>query len=167
MQIRDIMTQPVCDISPEATLHEAAQTMKSADVGVLPVCRDDKLIGLITDRDITVRAVAEGRDPDATRVSEAMTPDLIFCYDDESVEAAAWLMEARQIRRLPIMDHRQHLVGMLSIGDIATRQPSDRLSSELLEQVSLARPSMADSLNLQIEPADGPPTLVHFRAPLH
>lgn len=139
MQVRDIMTHRVSDIAPDATLHDAAKAMQVQDVGALPVCKDNKLIGLITDRDITVRAVAEGCNPDATRVKDAMTPELIYCYDDETVEAAVKVMEARQIRRLPVMDHQQRLVGIVSLGDIATRQPSEQLSSEILEQVSLPK----------------------------
>jgi CBS domain-containing protein len=136
MQLREIMTHEVHAVPPEANLRHAAQRMKSWDIGVLPVCRNDKLIGVITDRDIAVRAVAEGKDPEACCVSDAMTPDLIYCYEDEDVEQAAQLMEDRQIRRLPVMDREQHLVGIVSLGDLATRQRDARLSNEVLEQVS-------------------------------
>jgi CBS domain-containing protein len=144
MQIRDIMTHRVRDISPEATLREAAQTMMALDIGALPVCRDDKLIGVITDRDITVRAVAEGRNPESTLVGDVMSSELIFCHADDDVESAARLMETRQIRRLPVLDQRQRLIGMLSLGDIATRQANEGLSSEVLEHVSLPALPPAD-----------------------
>src|SRR5947208_1175005 len=101
MQLREIMTHEVEAIRPDISLREAAQKMKSLDVGALPVCQNDKLVGLITDRDITVRGVAAGQDPKSACVSDAMTPELIFCYEDEDVERAAKLMEEKQIRRLP------------------------------------------------------------------
>lgn len=136
MQLRDIMTHDVQVIPPEASLKDAAREMKSQDVGALPVCRNDKLIGLITDRDIAVRAIAEGKNPDACCVSEAMTPGLIYCYEDDDVQKAMNLMEQRQIRRLPVMDHNQRLVGVVSLGDLATRQQNDRISGQVLQQVS-------------------------------
>ncbi|HXE55349.1 MAG TPA: CBS domain-containing protein, partial [Tepidisphaeraceae bacterium] len=104
--------------------------------GALPVCRNDKLIGLITDRDIAVRAIAEGKNPDACCVSEAMTPGLIYCYEDDDVQKAINLMEEKQIRRLPVMDHNQRLVGVVSLGDLATRQQNDQISGQVLQQVS-------------------------------
>src|SRR5258707_7180645 len=102
MLLREIMSRDVHVIAPETSLRHAAQKMKSWDVGALPVCRNDELVGLITDRDITMRAVAEGKDPDSSLVGDAMTSALIYCYDDEAVERAAQLMEEKQIRRLPV-----------------------------------------------------------------
>jgi CBS domain-containing protein len=130
------MTRDVHVIGPETSLRHAAQKMKSWDVGSLPVCQNEKLIGLITDRDITVRAVAAGKSPDACPVSDAMSGDLIYCYEDEDVERAVKLMEEKQIRRLPVMDRNDRLVGVVSLGDLATRQRDDRLSGQVLEQVS-------------------------------
>jgi CBS domain-containing protein len=91
---------------------------------------------MITDRDITVRAVADGRDPRQSTVREAMTGQAIFCYEDEEIERAARLMEEKQIRRLPVFDRNQRLCGIVSLGDLATRLGDDRLSGEVLEQVS-------------------------------
>ena len=122
MQLREIMTRDVHAVPPETSLRHAAQKMKSWDIGVLPVCQNDKLIGVITDRDIAVRAVARGQNPESCCVSDAMTPDLIYCYEDEDVERAAKLMEEKQIRRLPVMDRSKHLVGIVSLGDLAIRQ---------------------------------------------
>src|SRR5687768_16981474 len=102
MLLRDVMTPGIADIPPQATLAEAAQRMKSLDVGALPVCDNDRLVGMITDRDITVRAVANGCDPRNTPVEHAMSADVFYCYEDEPVESAAKLMEEKQIRRLPI-----------------------------------------------------------------
>jgi CBS domain-containing protein len=136
MKLRDIMTKQVQEVPPEATLQEAAQLMKSIDTGALPVCDHHRLIGMITDRDITIRGTASGQSPQQAHVSDVMTNDLIFCYEDEDVEEAARLMEARQIRRLPVLDRSKRLVGIVSLGDIAVRQHNDALSGEVLEQVS-------------------------------
>jgi CBS domain-containing protein len=144
MQLRDIMTHEVHVIPPDTSLRHAAQKMKGWDVGSLPICQDDKLIGVITDRDIAVRAVAEGVNPESGCVGDSMTADFIYCYDDEDVEQAAKLMEEKQVRRLPVMDRKtKRLVGIVSLGDLATRHRDDQLSHEVLEQVSQpAQPHM-------------------------
>ncbi|MGZ8466943.1 MAG: CBS domain-containing protein [Candidatus Binatia bacterium] len=90
-------------------------------VGALPVCDGERIHGVITDRDLAIRLVAEGRDPARTRVSDIMTPGVSYCFDDQSVEEAVMLMEAEQIRRLPILNREKQLVGMLSLGDLAIR----------------------------------------------
>lgn len=136
MLLRDIMTPGVSEVPPTATLREAADKMRSLDVGLLPVCDGQKILGVLTDRDIAIRAVAEGRDPNSTSVCDAMTSDVIYCFDDEDVQKAAQLMEQRQIRRLLVMDHDKHAVGIVSLGDIATRTADDQLSGEILERVS-------------------------------
>jgi CBS domain-containing protein len=136
MQLQSIMTRDVHAIPPNMSLHDAAATMKALNVGALPVCQNDKLIGLITDRDITVRAVAAGQDPQSCPVSDAMTSSLICCYENDDVEKAAQRMEDAQIRRLPVIDHRHQLVGIVSLGDLATRSHDGKLSSEVLEEVS-------------------------------
>src|SRR4029450_1986600 len=96
-----------------------------------------------TDRDIAIRAVADGRDPTRTRVSDAMTPEVCYCFDDDDVEEAPELMEDRQIRRLLVMDHNKHAVGIVSLGDLATRAHDDMLTGEVLECVSEPRGSRA------------------------
>ena len=136
MQLREVMTRNVEEIPPQATLRDAAQRMRSLDVGALPVCENNKLVGMITDRDITVRAVADGCDPQRSTVREAMTGQIVFCYEDEDVQRAARMMEEKQIRRLPVFDRNQRLCGIVSLGDLATRLRNDRLSGEVLEQVS-------------------------------
>src|ERR671937_1268828 len=101
MQVKEVMTHGVECIRPEATLQEAATKMKELDVGPLPVCGDDdRLVGMLTDRDITIRAVAEGQDPKTARVQDVMTPDITYCFEDQDVKEAARLMEEKQIRRL-------------------------------------------------------------------
>ena len=136
MLLRDVMTRGIEDIAADATIVEAAERMRSLDVGALPVCQNDKLVGVITDRDIAIRAVADGCDPKATSVSDAMSRDLFYCYEDESVETAAKLMEEKQIRRLPVFDRNNRAVGIVSLGDLAVRNRDDRLSGEVLERVS-------------------------------
>lgn len=136
MIVRDIMSRNVEVIHPHSVLQEAAGKMKSLDVGSLPVCDNQRLIGVITDRDITLRAVADGRDPGATKVSDVMTPELIYCYDDEPVREAAKLMERYQIRRLPIINRDKQLVGIVSLGDLAVETSNEKLSGKVLEQVS-------------------------------
>jgi len=136
MKISEILTpNPQC-ISPETTLTSAAKKMKSLDVGMLPICERDRLVGTVTDRDITIRAVASGANPNTATVREAMTPDIVYCFDDEDVEDAAELMEQKQVRRLPVLSRDKRLVGILSLGDLAVRSQRDKLAGEVLERVS-------------------------------
>lgn len=136
MKLRDMMTSKIEDIPADATLMQAAAKMKLLDIGAIPVRENDRLVGMITDRDIAVRAVAEGRDPKKTPVREAMSRDLCFCYEDEGVESVAKLMKEKQIRRLPVFDRTERAIGMVSLGDLAVRNHDDRLSGEVLERVS-------------------------------
>ncbi len=136
MQLKDIMTRDVEVVSPDATLKEAAEKMKSLDVGVIPVCDGERLVGMLTDRDITIRATAEGRDPNTTKVSETMTPDVAYCYEDQDIAAAALIMEERQIRRLPILSRDKRVVGIVALGDLAVDTGDEELSGEVLEEVS-------------------------------
>jgi CBS domain-containing protein len=137
MLLREVMTPHVEVIHPDATLTEAARKMKSLDVGPVPVCDGDRLQGMLTDRDITIRATAEGRDPNTTRVREVMTPDVVYCFEDQDVREAADIMEHRQIRRLLILNRDKRLVGIVSLGDLATQTGDEELdSSELTETLS-------------------------------
>jgi CBS domain-containing protein len=136
MQIKEIMTTGVEVVRPDETLQEAARKMKSVDVGPLPVCDGERLVGMITDRDIIVRATAEGRDPKTTPVKDAMTPGVVYVYEDQDIEEAASLMKERQIRRLVVLDRNKRLVGILSLGDIAEDVDDDLLSGDVLEGVS-------------------------------
>jgi CBS domain-containing protein len=136
MLLRDMMTARIEDISADATLMQAAEKMRLLDIGAIPVRENDRLVGMITDRNITVRAVAEGRDPKKMAVREAMSPDICFCYEDDSVESAAKLMEEKQIRRLAVYDRSERAIGVVSLGDLAVRNGDDRLSGEVLERVS-------------------------------
>jgi CBS domain-containing protein len=136
MLIKEVMTRGVEVVRPDETLQQAAHKMKSIDVGPLPVCDGDRLVGMITDRDIIVRATAEGRDPRTTPVKDAMTPGVVYVYEDQDIEEAASLMKERQIRRLVVLDRNKRLVGILSLGDLAEDSGDEQLSGEVLESVS-------------------------------
>src|SRR5262245_48008192 len=104
MRVKDVMTQGVACAAPDATLQEAAAKMKSLDVGMLPVCDNDRLVGTVTDRDITVRATAEGEAPTDVRVRDVMTPEVFYCFEDALVSDAALLMQQKQVRRLVVLN---------------------------------------------------------------
>jgi CBS domain-containing protein len=135
MQLSQIITREVETIGPQTSIKEAAQRMRSLDVGSLPVCDGRRLLGMVTDRDITIRITSEGRDVNTTPVSEAMTPDLAFVFEDDDVRQAAKVMKERQIRRLPVLDRGKNLVGIISLGDLSGTG-DDKLSGDTLEQVS-------------------------------
>jgi CBS domain-containing protein len=129
------MTSGVESIPADTTIRNAAEKMASMDVGVLPVVEGEELIGIITDRDICIRAVAEGLDPDATTVQDIMTPHVECCHEDDALEACAELMEQRKIRRVVVVDEDDHVSGIVSLGDIATRSGDRELPEEVLEEV--------------------------------
>ncbi len=136
MKIKEISTPEPQHISPDATLVEAAEDMKSRNVGILPICENDILIGTVTDRDITVRAVAEGRNPYTTKVREVMSSKIIYCFGDQNIEDAAQMMEKGKIRRLPVLDDDNRLVGIVSIGDLAVRAHRNDLAGRTLAAVA-------------------------------
>jgi CBS domain-containing protein len=136
MELRDIMTRNVEVISGDASLKEAATKMKTIDVGFIPVCDGDRLKGILTDRDITIRATADGRDPSKTKVADVMSTDIAYCLEDQEVDEAVSLMEARQIRRLPVLNLDKQLVGIVSLGDIAVHAGDRDMTGETLEEIS-------------------------------
>jgi CBS domain-containing protein len=136
MKIKNILTKDPQVISPDAMICEAARLMKQHDIGMLPVCDGERLVGSVTDRDLTIRGVADGCDPLNTRVAEVMTPGIFWCYDDQEIEEVAQLMEEKQIRRLPIINRKKRLVGIVSLGDLALRAEDNLLAEEVLECVS-------------------------------
>src|SRR3954447_6504788 len=109
MQVKDVMTRGAQCIAPDATLQEAARQMKNLDVGSLPVCENDRLVGMLTDRDITVRATAGACDPCSTHVRDVMTPDVVYCFEDQEISDASRLMEDHQIRRLVVLNRAKRL----------------------------------------------------------
>jgi CBS domain-containing protein len=136
VQLQDIMTRDVEVIHPDATIQEAARQMRGLDLGPLPVCDGDRLVGMLTDRDITVRATAEGRDPKTTKVREVMTCEVLYAFEDQGVTEAARLMEEHQIRRLVILNRDKRLVGIVSLGDVAVHTDNERLAGEVVERMS-------------------------------
>jgi len=125
MKVADLMTPNPQIIDPETTLQHAAELMDDLDVGLLFVCEGDRLIGVVTDRDITVRGTAAGQRPQETKVAAVMTSDLGWCFTDEDVADAERLMREAQIRRLPVLDQNRKIVGVLSLGDLAAKGASD------------------------------------------
>ncbi|MBK1703604.1 CBS domain-containing protein [Halochromatium glycolicum] len=135
MQLQDVMTNQFEYIGHGDSVVHAARMMQEHDIGMLPVLEEHQIIGTLTDRDIVTRGLAEGIDPE-TPVSRIMTTGVHFRYIDDDVETAAKSMEDQQIRRLVVLDRNEHCVGVVSLGDLATRSDGTRLSGEVLEEVS-------------------------------
>lgn len=136
MQVRECMTRDVKIIDPGMTLKEAAKLMSEQDTGFLPVGENDRLVGSLTDRDITTRAVSEGKDPNSTTVRDAMSEHIIYCFDDQDTTEAADLMGENQVRRLAVLNHDKRLVGVVSLGDLASRAHDENAAEQALEEVS-------------------------------
>ncbi len=149
MQIREIMTRGVEVIHPGSTLDVAAAEMKRLDIGLLPVCDGNQLLGIVTDRDITVRSVAQSEDPTSHQVRDIMTPDAVSCFEDQDVDEVARLMQEKQIRRVLVLNRDQQLVGVVSLGDLAAETGNEQLAGETLERVSDPTPSKTDEPEVQ------------------
>ena len=134
-QLKDLMSRDVKVIDPDMTIAEAAQRMRDGDFGMLPVGEDDRMIGTISDRDIAIRAIAEGKDAD-TKVREVMTEGIAWAYEDDSVEKAALIMSERQVRRLPVVNRDKRLVGIVALGDFAVESSEIRPAAEALAKIS-------------------------------
>ena len=137
MLVREIMRSKLESILPSASLRDAAQKMRDLNLGSLPVAEDGKLLGMITDRDICCRGVADGFDPATTNVREIMSRDISFCFSDDSVTDAVRQMESRHIRRLAVLNHDKTVAGFLSVDDLA--HYSRQLAGEVLESVRPAQ----------------------------
>lgn len=136
MKLKDILTKNPQVISPEAMICEAAKMMKEGDIGMLPVCDGERLVGAVTDRDLAIRAVAEGCDPLTTKVKEVMTAGICYGFEEQSLDEVARLMEQKQIRRIAVLNTDKRLVGIASLGDFALRSNDEHLTEELLDSVS-------------------------------
>jgi CBS domain-containing protein len=139
MAIKDLMTHGVEAVKPDETVAAAATKMAERDIGFLAVCDGERLVGALTDRDITVRAVARGLDPNQTAVSDIMSGEVTWCFDDEDIERTAQLMKEKQLRRVVVVDRDTRLVGVVSLGDLARQQEGQ--SADVLESVSAAPPN--------------------------
>jgi CBS domain-containing protein len=136
MKVKDIMTSSVQCLWPDDTVQEAAVTMRERNIGLMPVCKRDRVAGMLTDRDITIRAVAAGCDPTSTRVRDVMTNDVISCYEDDSVDQAARLMRDRQVWRVLVFNRKKLLVGVVSLGDLASETGDLHRIGEVLSNIS-------------------------------
>jgi CBS domain-containing protein len=136
LQLKDFINYRVETAQPGDSLRQAAIKMRDLDVGSLPVCDGQRLQGAITDRDITIRATAKGDDPNQTKVQDAMTPDVVYCYETDTVETAARKMQEHQIRRIFVVNQDKELVGITSLGELATVTRDRKLAGKTLEAVS-------------------------------
>lgn len=136
MQVRDVMTRSFQSIGQQTTLHEAAVRMRDLDVGMLPVNDNGEITGTLTDRDITIRGTAQGADPYVTTVGAIMSSEVVYCREDDELDAAARIMEQHQIRRLLVRNTTGEFTGMLSVADLARHPDSEPMASGIMEEVS-------------------------------
>ena len=134
-KLKDVMTSKVEVISPESTISEAAQRMRDGDFGLLPVGENDRMIGTISDRDIAIRAVAEGKNS-STKVRNVMSEGVHWCFEDDSIEQAVKVMSDNQIRRLPIVNRDKRLTGIVSLADLAVDKTEIGPAAEALAEIS-------------------------------
>ena len=134
-KLKDVMTSEVQVISPDATIRQAAQKMHEGDFGMMPVAENDRMIGAISDRDIAVRGIAEGKGPD-TPVRDVMSEGITWAYEDDSIERAAEIMSEHQIRRLPVVSREKRLVGIVALGDFAVESSDLKPAAEALAEIS-------------------------------
>ncbi len=135
MQVKQAMHKGVQWVAPDVSLPTVAQKMQEFDIGVIPVGDHDRLVGMVTDRDIALKAVALGKNPSKLTAKDVMTKGVIWCRDTDDVNDAAHLMESKKIRRLPVIDANKRMVGMVSLGDIS-HAASQRTAAELTRAVS-------------------------------
>jgi CBS domain-containing protein len=138
VNVSEVMTCGIEKISSAATLEQAAKQMKTHNVGILPVVDGEEVVGVLTDRDIVLRAVSERLRPEMTRVREVMTPKAISCYEDENISEAFLLMEKNLVHRLIVLDRDEKLVGIVSLSDLAAKAKSEKFSGHVLGKVSAA-----------------------------
>lgn len=139
-RVAEIMTRGVRAMRPSDSVVLAAQAMDELNVGVVPVCDGERLVGMVTDRDITIRAVAQGKADQGVTLSSVMSSEVSWCYEDQNVDEVMRDMSKRQIRRLPVVDRDKHLVGMVSLGDIAAKSDGDQVSESLADISEPAEP---------------------------
>jgi CBS domain-containing protein len=142
MQAKELMTHPVECISPDMRLQDAARVMKTLDVGFLPVCENDRLIGTITDRDMVLRVIAEGRVKEDLKARDIMSPAAFWCYEDQTASEVGDYMSKKEIRRVLILDRNKRLAGVVSIGDLAKGGEQDK-AGEAIGIIAEAPPAQA------------------------
>lgn len=134
MYVREVMTANVNYVAPDARIPEVARLMRDEDIGSVPVAENDRLIGMITDRDLVVRALADGLDLSAARAREVMSPKILYCIEDQSVDDVLNNMADNQVRRLPVINRQKRLVGMVSLGDLS--RAADRRAGTTLKEIT-------------------------------
>ena len=140
-QVSEVMTRGVRTLTPQDSIVRAAQQMDELDVGVIPVCEGDRLVGMVTDRDIVVRGLTKGGPVESMRLVEVMSEDPRWCFEDESLDEVLEQMREVRIRRIAVFDHERHLVGMLSLGDVAVKADGDGAGAVLQE---ISEPAVPD-----------------------
>jgi CBS domain-containing protein len=153
MQLKEFINYRVEVVHPNDTLQHAAEKMKDLDVGSMPVCEGQHLVGMLTDRDITIRATAKGQDPTKTEVRDVMTADVLYCFENQDVEEAARMMQENQIRRLFVLNEDEELVGITSLGELATITGDRAMAGETLERIS--EPTEPGSFESEPEAQEG------------
>lgn len=136
MKVKDIMSRNIAQVAPYASVFDAAQLMQKHNIGSVPVCNNEKVVGILTDRDIVVRNIAGGQDPKSTRVEDVMSVDITTVTPDTEVAQAGKVMAQKQIRRIPVTDN-DRLVGMVAIGDIAIHGINDAEVAEAIAEISI------------------------------
>jgi CBS domain-containing protein len=134
-QLKDLMSRDVKVVSPDMTIGEAAKKMRDGDFGMMPVGEHDRMIGTISDRDIAIRAVAEGKEA-GTKVRDVMSEGIIWAYEDDSVEQVATIMSKHQVRRLPVVNRDKRLVGIVALGDFAVESSEIQPAAKALSEIS-------------------------------
>jgi CBS domain-containing protein len=135
MKVKDAMHRGVIWVSPKTPVSDIARRMRNDDIGAVPVGDNDRLVGMVTDRDIACRAVADGRDVTALTAADVMTMPILYCREEDDIKDAALYMEKHQVRRLPVINTQKRMVGMLSLGDLSHKVPH-ALSGEVIQAVS-------------------------------
>jgi CBS domain-containing protein len=135
MKVQDVMTADVSFVGPDNSIQEIARKMRDGDIGSVPVVENDRLVGMVTDRDVVVRAIAEGGDVRTKTARDAMSPGVLYCFSDESVETVLENMGGQQIRRLPVVNRDKRLVGVVSLGDLAL-SGKRKAAGEALQEIS-------------------------------
>ena len=150
MKVNTAMTRNVRLVNHDQTIREAAQLMAEIDAGSLPVGENDRLVGMITDRDIAIRAVAEGKSPD-TKIREVMTQEMLYCFDDQDLDEVSRNMAKNQVRRLPVINHSKRLVGILSLGDLARKEDPAEVGRTMSRVATPSRKHSQTAINRQTQ----------------
>ena len=138
MNVNEIMSRNVECIEPATSIKDAAEKMRALDVGFLPVCEGDKAVGILTDRDITIRHVADGQNPYRVKARDIMTPNVLSCFEDQDVEELARYMQEHEVRRVIVVDRADHIVGVVSLGDLSKVKGEESLAGETLKDIAEA-----------------------------